>query len=379
MRLKSLVFALSLLPIFSSTSVFATPASNVVSIATSGSKALEYWTPERMKNAKEMTLPRVNRDKVVITPLADMLQQQQTASWGGGDDGEDGNPPTYEMLPNNKPLYKPLAEQNLSGDSRTPTDRGTLNEHFTSSRLVPLTADQTYPYRAAGKLFFTIPGAGNYVCSASVIKPRVVLTAGHCVHAGSGGAAGFFTNFLFVPAFRDGAAPFQSWSASYVNTTPTWASGNGAVPNAADYGMIEMQDKVIGGVNRRIGEITGELGYQLNSLIPNHVTMLGYPCNLDSCQKMHQNMAESFVAVAPNNVEYGSDMGGGASGGPWVQNFGVASTGQTGGLNPGRNRVVGVTSYGYTSTAPKALGASIFDARFTTLLNDLCAHKAGNC
>ncbi len=64
------------------------------------------------------------------------------------------------------------------------------------------------PYPSAhGKVFFTDNGV-NYVCSGSAItgtNESVVWTAGHCVYEGPGG---FFTNFMFVPAYRDGAAPY---------------------------------------------------------------------------------------------------------------------------------------------------------------------------
>jgi V8-like Glu-specific endopeptidase len=228
-------------------------------------------------------------------------------------------------------------------------------------------------------VFFTEPGVGNFVCSASVIQRRFVLTAGHCVHQGSGGASGFFTNFLFVPAYRDGVAPFKAWQPVYVITTSAWATGSGVVPNAADYAMFEMQDEDFDTVTYRIGEVTGWLGWQTQSLIPNHAHLLGYPASFDSGAKMHQVTAGSFRSVAPLNVEYGSDMTGGSSGGPWVQNFGAKAVGQLGGLNPGRNRVVGVTSYGYISSDPKIQGSSIPDDRFVTLFNTTCAYRVGNC
>jgi V8-like Glu-specific endopeptidase len=259
-----------------------------------------------------------------------------------------------------------------------PQNAGTFNAHFTSSRLIPLTADTSYPYRTVGKLFFTIPGQGDFVCSASVIKPRLILTAGHCVHSGTA-SPGFFTNWRFAPAFRDGVAPFQTWDWNFVITTSTWASGGGSVPNAADYALIELRDRSINNVVRRIGDVTGFLGFQTLSLLPNHAHILGYPGNLDSGQKMHQVTAESFRAVSPNCVEYGSDMRGGSSGGPFVQNFGQLATGQTGGTNTGINRVIGVVSYGYTSTDPKVQGSSILDSRFTSILNTSCGRQAGNC
>ena len=94
---------------------------------------------------------------------------------------------------------------------------------------------------------------------------------------------------------------------------------------------------------------------------------------------MHRVDSQAFRNVAPNNVEYGSDARGGSSGGPWIQNFGNAAVGEVGGLNPGYDRVVGVTSYGYVSTGPRVQGASVFDSRFITLLNLVCGHRAGNC
>ncbi len=264
-------------------------------------------------------------------------------------------------------------------DIPIPNNAGTYNQYFTSSRLVPITADTAYPYRAVGKLFFTIPGQGDYVCSASVLRPRVVVTAGHCTHSGSNGTSGFYTNFYFIPAYRDGVAPLQTWYPSYVQTTSTWASGGGGVPNAADYAMFQMVDNDVAGVPTKIGSVTGYFGYQTVALTPNHATLLGYPCNLDSCAKMHQVTARSGASVSPNNVEYGSDMGGGSSGGPWVQNFGAAAVGQTGGLSPNLNRIIGITSYGYTSTAPKVQGSSVPDSRFISVLNVICGLTAGNC
>lgn len=347
---------------------------------TTNSVAIDnYWTPERLKNAKPMPLPRVN-----VNALKD---EQQLPSLIEGDEpsGGDGKGPTINTKIGFQQLFVPTENGVFKTSQSSHTlvnhffNRGSSNENFTSSRLVPLTADLVYPYRAVGKLFFTIPGQGDFVCSAAVLRPRVLLTAGHCVHRGSGGTAGYYTNWKFIPAFRDGAAPLQTWNAVYALTTPTWASGGGTVPNAADYAMLELADKTIGGAVQKIGAVTGYFGYQTLSLIPNHAHLLGYPCNLDSCQKMHQVAAQSARSVSPNNAEYGSDMRGGSSGGPWVQNFGVAATGQTAGTNTGINRIVGVTSWGYTSTTPLAQGASIPDERFLTLLTSLCNHKAGNC
>jgi hypothetical protein len=93
---------------------------------------------------------------------------------------------------------------------------------------------------------------------------------------------------------------------------------------------------------------------------------------------MQDVMSNNFRNTSPNNVEYGSDARGGSSGGPWVQNFQVIPTGGATGLNTGSNRVVAVTSYGYTSADPKVQGASIPDNRWVDLFTTICA-RAGNC
>src|ERR1041385_1362984 len=64
-------------------------------------------------------------------------------------------------------------------DATTPNSFGAV---FTTSRVFPDVAIDSYPYLTAGKLFFYDPGQGGYyVCSAWVLRPRIVMTAGHCV------------------------------------------------------------------------------------------------------------------------------------------------------------------------------------------------------
>ncbi len=347
-----------------------------LTLALSGAEAqatLAYWTPERLASAQPMPLPRP-----AFTP--ETAPEPQLA---GTPRGVNGRAPSVNLRADfTNLLYDPAAAQIepevASDEGVEPENHGTFVAPYTSSRLVPLSADTFYPYRAAGKFFFTTPSGPSW-CTAGVINQRVIATAGHCVHRGFGGVAGFYTNFLFVPAFRNGAAPYQAWNWAFVVVTGTWSAGGGGVPNAADYAMLEVQDRVIGGAVRRLGNVVGWFGWQTLSLSRNHTTKLGYPQNLDSGNMMHQELSGNFRNTSPNNVEYGSHSRGGSSGGPWVQNFGAASVGQIGGLNPGSNRVVGVTSYGYVSTDPKVQGASILDSRWVQIWNIVCAHRVGNC
>jgi hypothetical protein len=93
---------------------------------------------------------------------------------------------------------------------------------------------------------------------------------------------------------------------------------------------------------------------------------------------MHQVASEHAGALLHHVVIYGSDMRDGSDGGPYVQNFGKASIGQTGGQNSAPNQVIGVVSHYYTPDF-KLEFSSILDDRFVNLLNKLCAHRVGNC
>jgi V8-like Glu-specific endopeptidase len=354
-----------------------------------------YWTAERFRAAKPLALPIAAPGQRHEQSLSTPMTGKQVSSDPGLPTMEVNHPATHlftpiegttSLLEGNDGAVASLAGR--SGQEEvTPTAAGTFGAYYTSTRVFPMytgaaapySADRAYPYRTVGKLFFSINGA-PYLCSASVIQRRIVVTAGHCVHSGNL-ATGFYSDFVFVPAYRDGAAPFKAWNWRVATTTYTWATGNGAVPNAADYAMIEFDDQPLstGAPPSRLGNVTGWLGWQTNSLIPNHTSKLGYPCNLDACQKMQNVTSNSFRPTDPNNVEYGSDARGGSSGGPWVQNFQVLQVGGGTGIKTGSNRVVGVTSYGYVSEDPKVQGASNPDSRWVGLFNLLCGLRTGNC
>ena len=146
------------------------------------------------------------------------------------------------------------------------------------------------------------------------------------------------------------------------------------MPNAHDFGVIEAADQD----TNRLGTIVGWLGWETGQLANNHFTTLGYPCNLDSCGLMQRNDAQTFAFGGNNTWIQGTSMRGGASGGPWIQDFGVLPAGAPA-VPFGGNIVVGVSSYGPVATNIGYLGASQFDSVFVDLLTQLCAHKAGNC
>ncbi|MEL6962846.1 MAG: hypothetical protein AAFO01_08830 [Pseudomonadota bacterium] len=335
-----------------------------------------HWTPERILGAQSLAAPEP------ALSLSNLMVNTEALQFADSTVSGSGAAPSAARPKDGSRLYAveelPRIAPDDVGDVQ-PLDVGSGGGYFSSSRLIPNVARLFYPYSAAGKLFFSIPGEGDFVCSAGVLRPRLILTAGHCVHSGSDGVDGFFENFLFVPAFNEGAADFLSWEAVALVVTGSWATSGNTFPNRADFAIIEMRDQVIDGTQRRIGEITGFFGFQTNALIPNHVKMLGYPQAFDGGEIMHQVDAGDFGAAAEETALYGGDMTGGSSGGPWVENFGEAALGQTGGLAFRPNRIVGVSSFGFTDEEIKLVGSSILNDEFLSILEVACARQAGNC
>jgi len=257
------------------------------------------WTSDHYRKAKPKPFPAVDQTltQTMLDESTDNPQPQDSTQDQPGV-STPGHPPLLEkpaLERLEKRLYVPdesrsdaaepdanTAEtgspaQQAARNAAVPLDVGFRRAYFSSQALAPLEADREYPYSTTGRLFFRIPNEGLFACSGSVISLRLILTAGHCVHSGSGNENGWFTDFEFVPAYRDGVAPFSTWKGSAAFVTAPWYVGNGTVPNVADYALIEVEDQTVDGVPRKIGEIVGYLGFQTNRLLPNHAHLLGYP------------------------------------------------------------------------------------------------------
>lgn len=339
--------------------------------------ASSVWTAERLLNARPMPLPRADRGRMEPRSEEDLLASAREGSFSS----PPGRPSAGITPMVDNFLFDPRrAGQGARSGSRgsgsrsglRPSNYGLAELDFTSSRLIPEEARYFYPYSTVAKIFFHKPGGGDYVCSGVVISRRIVGTAGHCVYDPD---SGFFEDWLIVPAYSQGNAPFGVWEPSYVVVSGSWANGDG-VPNDGDFAVFAMWDNQGWGA---LGNVVGWLGYATNSLINNELTLLGYPANLDRGQRMHQVATGDFDCCLGGCPIYGSDMGGGSSGGPWVQNFGEAAKGQKKGKNKKINRVVGFASFGPNDARWMFQGASPLTSEFKAVFNKGCAEYPGNC
>jgi hypothetical protein len=253
---------------------------------------------------------------------------------------------------------------------------------FTTVRadLFGLNTNQAYPFSSAGKLFFA--GPRPTWCSASLIRPGIIVTAAHCV--APFGQGRFFAGWVFAPGYRNGVAPFGAWGSLGVFVLAAWV--NGTDPCAV-LGVVCEDDVAVIALNGLPGNAAGFLGFAWDTGFTEQnlfqITQLGYPGGLDFGLFMERNDSFGYISVAnADNTIIGSNMDGGSSGGPWVENFGLPATltGETNGSFPFPNIVVGVTSWGEGNRAIKIQGASPFTVgNINALVTAACAVFPGNC
>ncbi|MFV2008434.1 MULTISPECIES: trypsin-like serine peptidase [unclassified Micromonospora] len=170
--------------------------------------------------------------------------------------------------------------------------------------------------QAVGKVYFTTPTGGTASCSASTVasgKRRLVMTAGHCVHQGPGGQ--WYSNWQFVPRYRNGVRPYGTFVANSLNTRTAWITSGSF---AEDMGIAIMNNGGIFGA--KVVDTVGGHGLRWNYSYSVYVTALGYPSNLGGgesqyyCQGTTWNPGGQQIRMYCN-MTYGS------SGGPWLQEY----------------------------------------------------------
>ena len=266
----------------------ATPVTDAFDVLQSPDAVRAYWTPERMENA---------------IPLLPAL------------DGEGG------------------------------ANRGTIAERV---RRVKRGAKKTH-----GKVFMTFSGV-DYVCSGTSVNApsdSLVWTAGHCVYE-PGALGGKATNFEFVPAYKNGEAPFGEWPAEQLNATSQWKNGGliclpgisfgGCGDVSYDLGAASVASSPQG---RKLHERVGARGIDFNGPRDRTYKIYGYPAegefdgeHLYRCKSPYQGADNS--AGNPKPMRATCDMTGGSSGGGWIAGGKVAS----------------VVSYGYSDEPNKLYG-----------------------
>lgn len=338
------------------------------------------------RNAMPMPLPKSNRQPVV----------EYGRPTAGATSGAPGHSQGSRGSGIESPVYSPQPIPAKSDSAVvTPDEYGTSGHPYTTS-LVNAYGEQSskyYPNRASGKLYFKI-GSSTYVCSASMIKPGVVVTAAHCV---AGFNSTFYSHWKFHPAQNNTSNPYGIWDAasatvmtSYFNGTDSCAVAGVVCQN--DVAVLRLVPKTDSSGapyyagNRAGWYAYGWNGYSSTPFLGNTtyaISQLGYPQNLDSGVLMERTDSLGYMNTSfSNNTVIGSLQGGGSSGGPWMANLGMTPTltGATEASADLHNTVVGVTSWGYTDGVYNEMGASEFtDGNIVPLVNAVCGANPEVC
>ena len=184
----------------------------------------------------------------------------------------------------------------------------------------------------SGRVFFSFDGQ-DASCSGDAVTSEngsTVLTAGHCVkYQGS-----WHTDWVFVPGYHDGEAPYGTWAATKTLTTPQWEADEDMNYDVG-VGLVGQVD------GENLTDVVGGQGVTFNGDYNQDMYSFGFPAadpydgeTLDYCSG---TSGQDFLLTTDHSLS--CNMTGGSSGGPWFLDFDEAT---------GTGLQASVNSFGYT-------------------------------
>ncbi|MGA7398215.1 MAG: hypothetical protein WBW62_12290 [Solirubrobacterales bacterium] len=171
------------------------------------------------------------------------------------------------------------------------------------------------PERLHGKVFFRV-GANRYSCSGTLVSSatgQTIFTAGHCVYDYE--IRQFVTDFIFVPGYDSGNAPFGEYPATALATTQGWANRGDLSYDIGIASLAGTPTKDLGGSEKvAFNRSTKNRSYKI----------YGYPADpqpLYDGEKLIGCKSEAAgrdVGSPRPIVAYPCNMSHGASGGSWM-------------------------------------------------------------
>ena len=175
---------------------------------------------------------------------------------------------------------------------------------------VEVTNTQAYPWRCICSLLITAQSGTQYVGTGWLVSPRLVLTAGHCVHMADDG--GWAASIEVSPGRRGSARPYGSVVSREMRSVTGWTRDH---DSEFDYGAIILP------ADTRYGDQLGWFGFA--SRTDDHLrnvtlNLSGYPGDggprhLPNTQWWHSRQIQN---VLERELTYQIDTFGGQSGSP---------------------------------------------------------------
>ncbi|WP_252395153.1 trypsin-like serine peptidase [Streptantibioticus parmotrematis] len=208
-----------------------------------------------------------------------------------------------------------------------PADTSDAFGTWSAQRLRRATADIHTPH---GMSYTPVPRVGNarigalfdhdasgdHFCSASVVHSPgkdLVLTAAHCIHGGQG--SGYRKDIVFVPSYRDGAAPNGTWRVSALVVDPRWTKTSD--PDL-DVGFVILRPLH----GRHVEDVLGADNLGVNTPFGRPVRLTGYPSSgQEPISCVNTTIRQSARQLRVNCVGFP----GGTSGSPWLTGYDPAA------------------------------------------------------
>ncbi|MFG2870766.1 trypsin-like serine peptidase [Streptomyces sp. NPDC048338] len=194
--------------------------------------------------------------------------------------------------------------------------------------------------KTSGRVFFTFQGrtascSGNAVTSQNA---STVVTAGHCVKY----QGAWHTNWVFVPGYANGSAPYGQWTATKTLTTPQWEASED-INHDVGAAVVAPLD------GRTLTSVTGAQGIQFNGGYNKPMYAFGFPAAspYDGSKLVYcsGNSSKDFLFSQDHGLA--CNMTGGSSGGPWFTGFDEST---------GTGLQVSVNSFGYAFLPNRMFG-----------------------
>lgn len=296
-------------------------------------QAMAHWTRERIAAAPALAMPIDLSDHRVrpareATPTAD-AQRQPGRTAAGRPDADAERIARAAYWKDWAALDAEAADGERERSALPPIATGTGSVYTAYDVNVSTTLWKIYPHIWSGKLTFETP-SGGASCSATVISNNHIVTAAHCVYSQS---TGFYSNWVFTPAFRlasmsTPSAPYGTFSATSCAVLSAWTGLTGSFSidgwSRHDVAVCRMGNNSAG---QTLNGAVGWAGRMWDASYTQLVFNSGYPAKdyndaslPNPASYLRACTAETFNRTT-DTLGSGCRFGRGISGGGWLVGY----------------------------------------------------------